>query len=133
LTRHRAQAPAVLDRSRTVLRGDRRAGPALTRRAAGDERNLIVLDASNVLHDALAHQASTMSMRKAKCVRVTAIAPVVAAQEVVALAVGGRGFGFGFCVIATLRESEVSGCIGHEHPYGIRSKCWVTAASAAAI
>src|SRR5262249_42960180 len=33
LTRHHAQAPAVLDHSRTLPQGDGRAGPAFTRRA----------------------------------------------------------------------------------------------------
>ena len=51
-TGHHAQAPAVLDHSRTLPQGDGRAGPAFTRRAVGSECNLIVLDACDVLHDA---------------------------------------------------------------------------------
>src|SRR5262249_47859439 len=54
LTGHHAQAPAVLDDSRTLTQGDGRVGPAFTRRAIGGERNLIVLDAGDVLHDAFA-------------------------------------------------------------------------------
>jgi hypothetical protein len=54
LTRHHAQAPAVLDHSRTLPQGDGRAGPAFTRCAIGGECNLIVLDAGDVLHDAFA-------------------------------------------------------------------------------
>ena len=41
---HRAQAPAVLDHSRTVPQGDGRAVPVFTRRAVGGECNPIVLD-----------------------------------------------------------------------------------------
>jgi len=41
---HRAQAPAVLDHSRTVPQGDGRAVPVFTRRAVDGECNLIVLD-----------------------------------------------------------------------------------------
>src|SRR5262245_17134180 len=51
---HYAQAPAVLDHSRTLPQGDGRARPAFTRRAVGSECNLIVLDASDMLHDAFA-------------------------------------------------------------------------------
>src|SRR5262249_581797 len=49
-----AQAPAVLDHSRTLPQGDGRAGPAFTRRAVGSECNLIVLDARDVLDNAFA-------------------------------------------------------------------------------
>src|SRR5262249_24754960 len=51
---HYAQAPAVLDHSRTLPQGDGRAGPAFTRRAVGSECNLIVLDARDVLDNAFA-------------------------------------------------------------------------------
>src|SRR5262245_48984072 len=51
---HYAQAPAVLDHSRTLPQGDGRAGPAFTRRAVGSECNLIVLDACDVLDNAFA-------------------------------------------------------------------------------
>jgi hypothetical protein len=54
LTGHHAQAPAVLDHSRALPQGDGRAGPAFTRRAVGSECNLIVLDARDMLDDALA-------------------------------------------------------------------------------
>ena len=49
-----AQAPAVLDHSRTLPQGDGGAGPAFAGGAEGSERDLIVLDASDVLHDAFA-------------------------------------------------------------------------------
>jgi hypothetical protein len=48
---HQAQAPTVLDHSRTLPQGAR---PAFTRRAVGGECNLIILDAGDVLHDAFA-------------------------------------------------------------------------------
>src|SRR5262249_60538646 len=51
---HYAQAPAVLDHSRTLPQGDGRAGPAFTRRAVGSECDLIVLDARDVLDNAFA-------------------------------------------------------------------------------
>jgi len=51
---HRAQAPAVLDHSRALPQGDGRARPAFTRRAIGGECDLIVLDASDMLDNALA-------------------------------------------------------------------------------
>jgi hypothetical protein len=54
LTRHHAQAPAVLNHSRALPQGDGGAGPAFTRRAIGGERNLIVLDAGDVFDDAFA-------------------------------------------------------------------------------
>jgi hypothetical protein len=54
LTGHHAQAPAVLDDSRTLPQGDGGAGPAFAGGAVGGERNLIVLDAGNVLNDAIA-------------------------------------------------------------------------------
>jgi hypothetical protein len=60
---HHAQAPAVLDHSRTLPQGDGRAGPAFTRRAIGGERNLIVLDAGDVLHDASGVQVSTRKVK----------------------------------------------------------------------
>src|SRR6516165_2364104 len=49
-----AQAPDVLDHSRTLPQGDGGAGPAFAGGAEGSERDLIVLDASDVLHDAFA-------------------------------------------------------------------------------
>jgi hypothetical protein len=51
---HHAQAAAVLDHACALPQGDWRAGPAFTRRAVGGECNLIILDASDVLHDAFA-------------------------------------------------------------------------------
>jgi hypothetical protein len=51
---HQAQAPTVLDHSRTLPQGDGCARPAFTRRAVGGECNLIILDAGDVLHDAFA-------------------------------------------------------------------------------
>src|SRR5262245_34270668 len=54
LTRHHAEAPAVLDHSRTVPQGDVGARPASAGGAVCGERDLIVLDASDVLHDAFA-------------------------------------------------------------------------------
>jgi hypothetical protein len=54
LTGHYAQAPAVLDHSRTLPQGDGRAGPAFAGGAEGGERDLIVLDARDMLHDAFA-------------------------------------------------------------------------------
>src|SRR5262245_24019001 len=54
LTRHHAQAPAVLDHSCALPQGDGRAGPAFTRRAIGGEGNLIFLDAGDVFDDAFA-------------------------------------------------------------------------------
>jgi hypothetical protein len=49
-----AQAPAVLDHSRTLSQGDGNARPALACGMIGGERNLVVLDAGDVLHDAFA-------------------------------------------------------------------------------
>ena len=49
-----ARTGAVLDHSRALPQGDGRAGPAFTRRAIGGERNLIVLDAGDVLNDGFA-------------------------------------------------------------------------------
>jgi hypothetical protein len=45
-----AQAPAVFNHSRALPQGDGCTGPAFTRCAVGSECNLIVLDASDVLH-----------------------------------------------------------------------------------
>jgi hypothetical protein len=56
---HHAQAPAVLDHSRTLPQGDGCARPSLARRAVGDECNLIVLDAGDVLHGAFADTRDT--------------------------------------------------------------------------
>ena len=49
-----AQASAVVDHSRTLPQGNGDAGPTLAGGAMGGERNLIVLDAGDVLHDAFA-------------------------------------------------------------------------------
>ena len=49
-----AQTPAVLDHSRTLPQGDRRARPAFAGCAEGGECNLIVFDAGDMLHDAFA-------------------------------------------------------------------------------
>src|SRR6516165_1738294 len=46
LTRHHAQAPAVLDHSCALPQGDGCARPAFAGGAVGGERNLVVLDAS---------------------------------------------------------------------------------------
>src|SRR5262249_4137466 len=51
---HHAEAPAVLNHSRTLAQGDGRAGPAFAGGAVGSECNLIVLDAGDVFHDAFA-------------------------------------------------------------------------------
>jgi hypothetical protein len=53
-----AQASAVLDHSRTLPQGNGDAGPTLAGGAIGGERNLIVLDASDVLYDAFAVRRS---------------------------------------------------------------------------
>ena len=53
-TLHHAQAPAGLDHSRTLPQGDGSARPALAGGEEGGERDLIVLDASDMLHDAFA-------------------------------------------------------------------------------
>src|SRR5262249_52989852 len=54
LTRHHAQASAVLDYSRALPQGDGNARPALAGGAVGNECNLVVLDTGNMLHDAFA-------------------------------------------------------------------------------
>jgi hypothetical protein len=51
---HNAHASAVLDHSLTLPQGDGVAGPPLAGSEIGGERNLIVLDASDVLYDAFA-------------------------------------------------------------------------------
>src|SRR5215467_1572541 len=51
LTRHHAQAPAVLDHSRALPQGDGSTGPAFARGAVRCECNLVVLDVSDMLHD----------------------------------------------------------------------------------
>jgi len=51
---HRAQAAAVLDHSRALPQGDGCIGPALAGGEEGGECDLIVLDASDMLHDAFA-------------------------------------------------------------------------------
>src|SRR5262249_41233585 len=54
LTRHHTQAPAVLNHSRALPQGNGCAGPVFACGAIGGERNLIVLDAGDVLDNALA-------------------------------------------------------------------------------
>src|SRR6516164_9772866 len=54
LTGHHAQAPAVLDHSRTLPQGDGGARPALAGSEKRGECDLVVLDASDVFHDAFA-------------------------------------------------------------------------------
>ena len=51
---HHAQAAAVLDHSRALPQGDGGAGPAFAGGAVCGERDLIVLNASDMLHDAFA-------------------------------------------------------------------------------
>ena len=54
LSLHHAEASTVLDDPRALPQGDGRAGPALAGGAEGGERDLIVLDAGDVLDNALA-------------------------------------------------------------------------------
>jgi len=51
---HHAQAPAVFDHSRALPQGDGGTEPALAGGEEGGERDLIVLDASDVFDDAFA-------------------------------------------------------------------------------
>ena len=51
---HYAEASTVLDHLRTPPQGDGDAGPTLAGGAVGGERNMVVLDASDVLDDAFA-------------------------------------------------------------------------------
>src|SRR5262252_5407970 len=53
-TSHHAKPPAVLDHSRTLPQGDGSTRPALAGGEEGGERDLIVLDAGDVLDDAFA-------------------------------------------------------------------------------
>jgi hypothetical protein len=53
-TLYYAQASAVLDHSITLPQGDGNARPTLARGEIGGERNLIVLDAGDVLNDGFA-------------------------------------------------------------------------------
>src|SRR6516162_1516253 len=53
LTGHHAQTPAVLDHSRALPQGDRGARPALASGEEGGERDLIVLNAGDMLDNAL--------------------------------------------------------------------------------
>jgi hypothetical protein len=53
-TLYYAHASAVLDHSITLPQGDRNARPTLARGEIGSERNLIVLDAGDVLNDGFA-------------------------------------------------------------------------------
>jgi hypothetical protein len=53
-----AQTPAVLNHSRALPQRDGRVGPALTCRAVGCQRDLIVLDACDVLDNAFAVRVS---------------------------------------------------------------------------
>jgi len=57
-----AQAASVLDHSRTPPQGDGCAGPAFAGGTERGERNLIVLDPSDVLHDAFAVRGFDMVM-----------------------------------------------------------------------
>src|SRR5262249_17387273 len=54
LTRHHAQAPAVLDHSCALPQRDGGGGPAFARGAVRCECNLVVLDARDVFDDAFA-------------------------------------------------------------------------------
>jgi len=54
---HHPQAPAVLDNSRTLPQSDRRARPTLAGGEKRGECDLIILDASDVLHDGFRRQA----------------------------------------------------------------------------
>ena len=54
LTRHHAQAPAVLDHSRTLPQSDGCTGPAFAGGAERGEGKLVIFDAGNMLDDALA-------------------------------------------------------------------------------
>src|SRR5215467_140375 len=56
LTRHHAQAPTVLDHPCALPQGDRSPRPALAGGEEGGERDLIVLDAGDMLHDAFARE-----------------------------------------------------------------------------
>jgi hypothetical protein len=47
-------AATVLDHPRALTQSDRRSPPAFASGAVGGECNLVVLDAGNVLHDAVA-------------------------------------------------------------------------------
>src|SRR5262249_45669076 len=49
---HHAQAPAALDHTPALPQGDGGAGPTFTGGAVGGERNLVILDAGDVLDDA---------------------------------------------------------------------------------
>src|SRR5262252_6612322 len=51
---HHAQTSAILDDASASPQGDWRVRPAFTGGAVGRERNLIILDAGDVLHDAFA-------------------------------------------------------------------------------
>ena len=64
---HHAQTLAVLDNSRALPQGDGRARPAFAGGAEGGERDLMVLDASDVLHDAFAIRGPRIDA-EVKCV-----------------------------------------------------------------
>ena len=57
------EAPAVLDHAGTLPQRNGRAGPAFDRRSVGRHRQLVVLDAGDVLPRCLPRQGSTY-MRK---------------------------------------------------------------------
>src|SRR5262249_59925876 len=67
---HHAKALTVLDDSRTLPQGDRRARPAFAGGAVGRERNLVVLHAGDVCSTMLSPSGLQVSPRKVKCVRV---------------------------------------------------------------
>jgi hypothetical protein len=57
---------AVLDHARTLVQHNWRARPALDREAISPRRELVILDAGNVLDDVLAAGVPHMSIRQAK-------------------------------------------------------------------
>jgi hypothetical protein len=72
---HHAQAPAVLDHLRTPPQGDGDAGPTLAGGAVGGERNMVVLDASDVLDDAFAVRSPCVDAEgevSSRCAQLTA-------------------------------------------------------------
>ena len=98
---HDAQVSAVLDHSITLPQGNGDAGPTLARGEIGGERNLVVLDAGNVLDDGFAvrrpginaerevssrcghgiRDASSNARRMAASRKLVILLPVVQSQE----------------------------------------------------
>ena len=72
---HHAHAPPILDHPRALTQRDGGARPASAGGVVCRQRDLIILNAGDVLDNALAVRSVHGSMRKVKCVRVTAIAP----------------------------------------------------------